>query len=926
MGWHTMSIGTVVFDDNGLIVTQEQIGSGTGNYSTFLRVHDVGQTSDNVELGFNTDASSETVIGPNPSDMLDTFTHALKLSDIPVVTINGVEYLQFGLDTNEAQNLISVTEFKIYQAATGTVSSQAALGTAQFDMDGGPHGNQTINLTDYGSGSGTSNFAFYVPKSSIDTSKEYVYLFAKFTNAEGGFEEWGTGKAAVAAPAVTHPGFEVDKTVDKATVDGVDTLTYTVTVANSGDTALHVNINDPGYAVGLPAGDTDGDGVLDVGETWIYTFNRSVTQEDIDQGTDLSNTVTVTTEAGAKSDTVTTSVHQNPSMAVSKTVEESSVNQAGQTIHYGISVKNDGNVTLDAPVVSDANATGVTYTGGDSDSDGKLDVGETWTFAATHTVTQDELDHGGTIQNTASASSGTIYTHTPTSGSSNQVETTLVQNPVIDVAKALNPFATDGSYAHTDSGNAPIILVGDKDSHSASTQLSWQYTVTNAGNVTLKDVGVSDDVVGAISLSTSVLAPNGSVVGTGMETAANVAGLHGNTATASGTPKYGTVAVTDTDTGAYVGAQGDIVIDKVISVDNGLTWSQGPVVAFQGLQLAYKVTVTDNSDSGLHVSGIGVTDSQATVTGVVTSLAHGASDASNVYYATATGADGTNVASVTATVSDDYGHSMGLSDTDSASYTTVQALAGLSKGYWANHTWDARVGSTITLGDSDLSFNATGDKYAITFDKAGALAMDNSSATGDARIILGGQLVAAQLNTYMTGTTAKGLVDAGAKWFYSFGLQDDNTGYNASTGAETATGMTVTANEWANNKNGFTFKEGGAVSTTGSAWKGDLFSFNYTSQVGGEVHKVGVTGEGLKNALAAYDHGISGSDGLVVSAGGGLIAWQNGSGVFAQYDNTSNDTFWNDLKGGAFLKVLNDAELKGLINIVGIHDDHGNVS
>src|SRR4051794_39843718 len=115
----------IVFSANGLVITSESLGSGTGNYSTFLRLDDTGQSADNhgpnagVEVGFNTDAGSETLISGLPSDVVNTFTSAVKLSDIPVVNLGGVDYLQFGLDVNQAQNVIALADFKLYQAGTG---------------------------------------------------------------------------------------------------------------------------------------------------------------------------------------------------------------------------------------------------------------------------------------------------------------------------------------------------------------------------------------------------------------------------------------------------------------------------------------------------------------------------------------------------------------------------------------------------------------------------------------------------------------------------------------------------------------------------------------------------------------------------------------------------------------------------------------
>ena len=44
------------------------------------------------------------------------------------------------------------------------------------------------------------------------------------------------------------------------------------------------------------------------------------------------------------------------------------------------------------------------FSGGDTDTDGLLDVGETWTYTAAHTVTQAEIDsRGGTMVNMATA-------------------------------------------------------------------------------------------------------------------------------------------------------------------------------------------------------------------------------------------------------------------------------------------------------------------------------------------------------------------------------------------------------------------------------------------------------------------------------------------------------------------------------------------
>ncbi|MGX7953821.1 DUF7507 domain-containing protein, partial [Tsuneonella sp. HG249] len=70
---------------------------------------------------------------------------------------------------------------------------------------------------------------------------------------------------------------------------------------------------------------------------------------------------------------------------------------AGEKINYTISVQNTGNQTLTNVVVTDPNADAgsILYVSGDANTDGELDVGETWNYTAQHTVTQAEIDSNG---------------------------------------------------------------------------------------------------------------------------------------------------------------------------------------------------------------------------------------------------------------------------------------------------------------------------------------------------------------------------------------------------------------------------------------------------------------------------------------------------------------------------------------------------
>ncbi|MBI3241017.1 MAG: hypothetical protein HYZ49_01825, partial [Chloroflexi bacterium] len=69
----------------------------------------------------------------------------------------------------------------------------------------------------------------------------------------------------------------------------------------------------------------------------------------------------------------------------------------GNTVTYNYTVTNAGPASV-APVVSDNKCSPLVYTGGDTDNDGLVDVGESWTYKCLYTVTQEP---GTYVSNTA---------------------------------------------------------------------------------------------------------------------------------------------------------------------------------------------------------------------------------------------------------------------------------------------------------------------------------------------------------------------------------------------------------------------------------------------------------------------------------------------------------------------------------------------
>jgi hypothetical protein len=109
-----------------------------------------------------------------------------------------------------------------------------------------------------------------------------------------------------------HPGIQVVKHASVSTALVGDTITYTFTVTNKGDTPLgSVTVIDPKCDAGTlagPTGDTSADGKLGVTETWTYTCTHLVTAAGADP---LVNVVTVAgtdSLGGQATDTDTVSV------------------------------------------------------------------------------------------------------------------------------------------------------------------------------------------------------------------------------------------------------------------------------------------------------------------------------------------------------------------------------------------------------------------------------------------------------------------------------------------------------------------------------------------------------------------------------------------------------------------------------------------
>ena len=202
--------------------------------------------------------------------------------------------------------------------------------------------------------------------------------------------------------AIQNPALQLDKTgTFDAGLDGFadpgELITYTFVVTNTGNVTLtNVTVTDP--LPGLSAITCDAT-TIPVGGFITCTATYAVTQDDIDAGFVYNLATADSDESGPDEDDNNEPLPQSPALTVEKSSTTTSLS-APATVTYSYLVTNTGNVTLTGISLSD-----------DNDNDDMscpfttLAPAGTMTCTATHTFTQAELDAGGTLDNTVTASS-----------------------------------------------------------------------------------------------------------------------------------------------------------------------------------------------------------------------------------------------------------------------------------------------------------------------------------------------------------------------------------------------------------------------------------------------------------------------------------------------------------------------------------------
>lgn len=204
---------------------------------------------------------------------------------------------------------------------------------------------------------------------------------------------------------------------------------------NDGNEALlnaSVSANN-GCSPAYSSGDTDNDGKLDPGETWVFTCTVSptttTTYTAIGTGTGELSGKTITFCPDPNSPPSGTTCDQDERAQVTVTVihPSTSLRKTAQlNITYTYRESNTGDDPLSNVSVSDDKCSPVTYASGDANNNSKLDPGETWVFTCT-TSTTDGADFNQTNTGTGSGTDS-LGSPAPSTDESDSVTVTVTHN------------------------------------------------------------------------------------------------------------------------------------------------------------------------------------------------------------------------------------------------------------------------------------------------------------------------------------------------------------------------------------------------------------------------------------------------------------------------------------------------------------------
>lgn len=438
-------------------------------------------TQDDLDAGEVTNTATATGVAPDDGEMRDDDEH--------VVTSTATPSILF--DKSSAGTISSVGDEVTY---TFVVTNDGPLTLTEVAIDDPLPGLTAIAYAWPGAagvlapGESVTATATYAARQADVDAGELVN-----TATATGVTRTGVGVSDDDTETITiarNPALSFDKDAHYATGqrgEAGDTIEYEFTVTNTGNVTLtDVVIDDPlpgltaiAYTWPGPAG------VLRPGQSATATATYVVTQRDVDSGDGVSNTATATASApdgstptGEDSVTMPTPADSGIQLVKSARVT-TSVPRAGDIVEYTFAATNLGTLTLSEVVLDDPMPGLFGWHFAWPGDVGVLAPNETVTATARYRLTQSDVD-AGQVVNTA-----TVAGRTPAG------------DEVADEDTETTVIVSDASVAFEKNGSIDIGF------WQAGDLVSYTFSVTNDGNVTLRDVAIDDPMPGLSAIEYS---------------------------------------------------------------------------------------------------------------------------------------------------------------------------------------------------------------------------------------------------------------------------------------------------------------------------------------------------------------------------------------------------------------------------------------
>ncbi|WP_318344845.1 gliding motility-associated C-terminal domain-containing protein [Flagellimonas baculiformis] len=317
-----------------------------------------------------------------------------------------------------------------------------------------------------------------------------------------------------------NPGLGLIKEglVVDADADGcLESILYTFTLTNIGDVDLYmITLEDPLFGGQIPGPlngtDTNNDGILFVGETWIYEALYAIKQQDIvntvvvnqAMATAFTNVNTLVQDLSDDDNLLENHPTRTPvpddacidgavlGLIKQGTLVDIDGDGCVESILYGFTVTNTGGIDLDGVSLEDPLFGGQIpgpLEGTDANNDGILSVGETWAYEALYAIKQADIDNAA-VDNQATVTAEPL-------GSDNSLfdlsdDDSLLENEPTSTIIPNDACTNGGATLGLIKQSVLIDVTGD----GCIDTIHYMFTVTNTGGVDLDEVNLEDPLLG----------------------------------------------------------------------------------------------------------------------------------------------------------------------------------------------------------------------------------------------------------------------------------------------------------------------------------------------------------------------------------------------------------------------------------------------